>query len=282
MIINPVLAKELRDRVRTWRSPLVVTLYLGVIALIGGFFLYERTMFGYGGPRVYRMGIEIFNLMAILQIALVAFLTPGITASVISGERERQTLNLLLITRISPAGVAVGKLLSAISYIVLLTVIALPLYSIVFFFGGVSMLEFIQAAGILLATTVTLGSIGLFCSALFKRTTVAILVTYGITFLLFIGTLFGAQIIMSLMRQLYYTGGNPPVPFILYFNPAVALGSILPMGGNFLPFGSGNFPIQALTPWQVHLLLDAGIILLTMGLAVWLIRPQRAGTGRRG
>ncbi len=284
MIGNPVLTKELRDRVRTWRSPMVITLYLGLLAVVGGFFIFEQTRGGMGGPRVYRMGIEIFNVMAVLQIGIIAFLTPGLTAGVISGERERQTLPLLMITRMSPLAVATGKLISAISYMLLLTVISLPFYSVVFFFGGVSLSQFFQVSGILMVATVLLGSIGMFFSSLFKRTTVAIIVTYAATFMLFVGTIFLTAFIMQITR--YYIGspvtGPQTVPFVIYFNPLVALGSVLPMGGNILPFSTGNLAVQSLTPWQVNLLLDAAIILLTMGLTVWLIRPNRAGTKRRG
>ncbi|WP_418791926.1 ABC transporter permease [Phosphitispora sp. TUW77] len=281
---NPVLTKELRDRVRTWRSPLVITVYLGFIAVVGGFFIFEQTRGGMGGPRVYRMGIEIFNIMAILQIGLIAFLTPGLTAGVISGERERQTLPLLMITRMSPLSVATGKLISAISYMLLLIVISMPFYSIVFFFGGVSLSQFFQVAGILMVTTVLLGSMGMFFSSLFKRTTVAIIVTYGATFMLFFGTVFLTALIVQITQ--YYIGGPvtgpQSVPFIIYFNPLVALGSVLPMGGNIVPFSSSNLPIQSLAPWQVSLLLDTVITLLAVGLTVWLIRPTRAGSKRRG
>ncbi len=282
MIINPVLAKELRDRVRTWRSPLLITLYIGILGGIGGLFFYTQTYGGTGGPRILRMGIEIFNMLAVMQLLLIAFLTPGMTAGVISGERERQTLPLLLITRLNPFAVVTGKLFSAISYILLLVIVSLPLFSVVFFFGGMSMREFLQAVGIYLATTLTLGSIGMLCSAIFKRTAVAIVVTYGITFFLLVGTYFLVGIIMSLKYRYGWTGPQPPpVPFIIYLNPLVALLSALPMGGNIMPFGGGTASLAGMKPWQIYLLLDAVIVLITTGLTVWLIHPLRAGLKRR-
>lgn len=282
MIINPVLAKELRDRVRTWRSPLLITLYIGILGGIGGLFFYTQTYGGIGGPRILRMGIEIFNMLAVMQLLLIAFLTPGMTAGVISGERERQTLPLLLITRLNPFAVVTGKLFSAISYILLLVIVSLPLFSVVFFFGGMSMREFLQAVGIYLATTLTLGSIGMLCSAFFKRTAVAIVVTYGITFFLLVGTYFLVGIIMSLKYRYGWTGPQPPpVPFIIYLNPLVALLSALPMGGNIMPFGGGTASLAGMKPWQIYLLLDAVIVLITTGLTVWLIHPLRAGLKRR-
>ena len=34
LVLNPVLDKEFRSRMRTWKSPLLISLYLGTLALI--------------------------------------------------------------------------------------------------------------------------------------------------------------------------------------------------------------------------------------------------------
>ncbi len=283
MTINPVLAKELKDRVRTWRSPLLITVYLGVLSLVGGFFYYTQTRFSFGGTNTLRLGIEIFGLLALLELLLIAFLTPGMTAGIISGERERQTLPLLLVTRVSPFAVTWGKLLSAISYILLLIISSLPLFSIVFLFGGVSLLDLLKAAGVLLATTIILGSIGIFFSAAFKRTPVAIVGAYMTTFFLMAGTLFFGIMSRELGSRVLAPGQFPSIPRILYFNPLAALGSALP-GSGFIPFsGNGEFGggPGAMPLWEGYLLTGLVIVLLTTGLTVYLIRPLRKGN-RRG
>ena len=93
---------------------------------------------------------------------------------------------------------------------------------------------------------------------------------------------------------------QPPTPFIVNFNPIVALGSALPMGVQLVPFArtmnvmaSTTFvngqpvpvqakPVEPRPVWQVNLMLDALIILVSLGLTVWLIRPLRAGNKKGG
>lgn len=304
MILNPVLAKELRDRVRTWRSPLLITVYLLTLAGIGGFGYYLQTRYSYGGTQALRLGMTIFGILVIVQLILIAFLTPGMTASIISGERERQTWPLLLVTRLSPFSIVTGKLLSAISYMVLLILVSMPIYSTVFLFGAVAMRDLLLVVLISLVTTVTIASIGLLCSALFKRTITAIVISYLLTFFLFGGTLISAAVIQNLnMEKWARLNQPPPTPFIVNFNPIVALGSVLPTGVEFIPFArpmsvqvantttmfimgqpvpAPAVPVKPRPVWQVNLMLDALIVLVSIGLTVWLIRPLRAGNKKGG
>ena len=304
MILNPVLAKELRDRVRTWRSPLLISIYLMTLAGIGGFAYYLQTRYSYGGTQALRLGMTIFAILVIVQLILIAFLTPGMTASIISGEKERQTWPLLLVTRLSPFSIVSGKLLSAISYMVLLILVSMPIYSTIFLFGAVAMGDLLVVVLISLVTTVTIASIGLLCSALFKRTITAIVISYLLTFFLFGGTLVSAAVIQSLtMEKWARLNQPPPTPFIVKFNPIVALGSVLPTGMELIPYvrpmnvqftgiTSTTFidgkpvpqpiPVKPRPVWQVNLMLDALIILVCLGLTVWLIRPLRAGNKKGG
>ena len=73
-------------------------------------------------------------VLSVLQLALIVFITPGLTAGVISSERERQTLNMLLTTTQSSTSIIIGKLVSSVAYLLLLMIASLPLYSIVFLY----------------------------------------------------------------------------------------------------------------------------------------------------
>ena len=312
-MVNPVLAKELRDRVRTWRSPLLITVYVLVLAGIGGFAYYTQTRFNYGGTQALRLGLTIFGVLSAAQLFMITFMTPGMTASIISGERERQTWPLLIVTRLSPFSIATGKLLSAISYILLLVLVSMPVYSMVLLFGVVSLSDLLLVVLISLATTVTIASIGLLCSALFKRTIIAVVISYLLAFFLIGGTMITGVLIQSFendrMSRLNKPFQPAPIPFIINFSPLVALGSALPLGVEIIPFSrtifvqarssmavSGDMgmgminqtvPIQAkpVIPrpvWQINLMLNALIILVSLGLTVWLIRPLRAGNKKGG
>ena len=58
----------------------------------------------------------MFAVLTILQMALVLFITPSLTAGAISSEREKQTLNILLTTTQSSTQIIIGKLFSSVAF----------------------------------------------------------------------------------------------------------------------------------------------------------------------
>jgi len=110
---NPIVAKEYRSRMRTWRSPLALITY---IVLLGGLGWAVFSAISYsiannqgGGP--YNYGESLFIYLVIFQMLMLAFITPALTAGAISGERERQTIDLLFVTPLRPFSIIWGKLL---------------------------------------------------------------------------------------------------------------------------------------------------------------------------
>src|SRR5579872_1162956 len=108
---------------------------------------------------------------------------PALTATAIAGERERQTLDLLLCTRVRPATIVVGKLFSSLLFALLLLVASVPIFSMVFLFGGVELPQVAGVAVILGVTAVVVGAIGLACSSALRRPTAATVVAYILSFL---------------------------------------------------------------------------------------------------
>ncbi|MGB0090469.1 MAG: ABC transporter permease subunit, partial [Planifilum fulgidum] len=90
---DPVLNKEVRQRMRFSRTPWIVFLYLGIMGFLifTYMFLMEKEQFlNSEENRFLFMGLALIHLM------ILAFVVPGLTAGTISGERERQTLSVLL------------------------------------------------------------------------------------------------------------------------------------------------------------------------------------------
>jgi hypothetical protein len=125
-----------------------------------------------------------------VETLLVVFLAPASTAGAISLEREKQTLDMLAATPISSLAIVVGKLLSALAYVFLLIAASIPLTAIVFVFGGVSPDDVIRAYVVLIVSTIGLGSLGLFISAVAQRTQGATVVTFFAVLALSLGTMF--------------------------------------------------------------------------------------------
>jgi ABC-type transport system involved in multi-copper enzyme maturation permease subunit len=180
---NPVMVKELRVRMRGARAYWIITGYLVFLSFIL-FVRYtswwnETRMTGHqlsGGSKV---GQEFLLWLTVTQAFLVAFITPAITSGAITIEREQRTLELLELTRLSPGQIVVGKLSSAVGFMVLLLVSSIPLASICFLLGGVSPEQIAFTYVMLAAGALVAGTLGLVWSAVAKSTAAAVVLTYA-------------------------------------------------------------------------------------------------------
>lgn len=220
---NPIVAKEYRTRMRTWRSPLAITIYIVLLGGIGWavFSAIAATQGGYGQAPQGGLGAELFGFLVLFQVALLAFITPAITAGAISGERERQTIDLLFVTPIAPFSIIWGKLLASMSFIVLLLLISVPIFSLVFLFGGIELDQVVYAFLVTAVTAMTLGFLGVAFSTLFRRTLAATVAAYGAGFVLLVGTLVYGLLFPTTVDP---NANTPPAPpAVTFISPAIPL-----------------------------------------------------------
>src|SRR5690606_6475388 len=170
---------------------IVLTIYLGLMSAFTTLLYLVFTASSVqstGSSAIGAIGRVLFIGLVGIELLLIIFIAPAFTAGAITGERERQTYDLLRTTLLASPSFVIGKLESALSYIVLLLFSAIPLQSIAFLFGGVSEAELILSFVILAVTAITLGTVGIFFSAITPRTlsasvrsyTVALAVAFGI------------------------------------------------------------------------------------------------------
>ena len=225
--LNPVLARELKQRMRGRHVWLVLTLYLTVLAVILRWVYLAASRDSFNGGidllASATAGRAIFQWLLFFMLLLVCFIVPGLTAGAISGERERQTMVALQLTLLRPRSIVAGKLLASLAFVVLLIIASLPLVTVPFLVGGVSLGEVVKGMWMVLATAVTLACLTLACSAVLRRTQAATVVAYGLTLALVLGTLmvYGAQ-------QIPRSNGTPrPRPWILALNPFAATADVV-------------------------------------------------------
>lgn len=178
---NPVFVKELRGRMRGARAFVVLTFYLALLGAFTGLMylaVAESSMSVSGQSNVGEVGRTLFVSIVAIEMLLVSFIAPAFTAGAISGEREHQTFDLLQTTLLRPGSLVLGKLLSAMLFVLLLLLAAIPLQSIAFFFGGVAETEVILSFVILIATALLFSTLGIFFSSRSRRTLSASVLTY--------------------------------------------------------------------------------------------------------
>jgi len=183
---NPVLARELRQRMSTPRIVIVLTAYLAILG--GALVLLYRARANStsqfrsvpGISEFADIGQSLFEFVLFFMVLLVLFVVPGFTAASIAGERERQTLRALQVTMLSPFGIVSGKVAASIALTVLLLIVSMPLLAIAFLIGGITFSEVFISLGMLLFSAAALACITVACSALVKRVPGAILLAYGV------------------------------------------------------------------------------------------------------
>ena len=211
--LNPVMLKELRGRMRGMRAFVVMSVYLG---LMSGFttllyLIYSSASQATGSAAAGQIGRILFMGIVGIELLLIVFIAPAFTAGAITGERERQTYDLLKTTLLASPSFVIGKLESALGYILLLLLAAIPLQSIAFLFGGVSETELILAFVVLAVAAVALGTVGIYFSAVMQRTLTASVRAYSVTLLVTFGAPIVLGTILSLVQgTLYYSGGANP------------------------------------------------------------------------
>lgn len=271
---NPVLLKELKLRFRAFKSFSGLMFYLAVLCIFVAGFLLIYTQFS--GTSFFRPNdsFTMFAVLSVLQMGLVMFMTPGLTAGAISTEREKQTLNILLTTTQSSTQIIIGKLLSSVAFLILMLVAGLPLYSLVFLFGGVSPSQFITIFLLYLVTLVAIGSIGIMFSTITKKTIVSMIATYGA--MIFLGGITAFFFFIGVSMEQMSMGMSTATPFspITYFwasiNPGALMVTILypEMASSLESVVGISLPI-----WVVYLIF---YILLTAFCLFVAIRKLRA------
>lgn len=233
--ISAIIVKELRGRMRGRRAFIVVTIHVLLLAVFAWMLqrLQEESIRGissYGGQATYAsatIGRGIFLGLMMLQTLMVAVLAPAATAGAISSEREHQTLDLLAVTPISSLAIVLGKLFSALAWVFILILASIPITALVFVFGGVAPDDVIRGYAVLFATVIGLGSVGIFFSALTRRTGASTGLTFVTTLALVIGTFF-VWVFLTGTGEVSSNGlRKQPSEAILYLNPFVAQADVL-------------------------------------------------------
>jgi hypothetical protein len=188
----PVFMKETRSRMRGARTPLIVFAVTIFTCFVGVLVMTPRW------PEPSSDPVEMHRVLAEIgpQGLAAVCVRPrprgggggrGGGGASFSLERERQSFDLLLLTPLTNANLAAGKLLSAVSFVGLLNLCALPLMGLAFYLGGVSPGQFLYGEALLLATFLAVGAVSVYASTWFLRTSGTVLLAYGAAFVWLVG-----------------------------------------------------------------------------------------------
>lgn len=305
-MMNPILASGARRRMRSAKTPLLFTLFYALLMVI----VYVFGLREVSGDTLtigsMMYGAYAYVGLVAVQFVLLLLIAPIMTAGSIAGERERQTLELLLVTNTGSLRIVTGKLMENFCYLALLVFSSLPLMCVSVLFGSITLVQALEGIAFLLVTALAALSVGLFCSALCKRTVAATIVTYLLLLAIGVGTLVTGLFFMSrTVTELSTSDANlaqillastpqqlaSMLPKVILINPGVGLltllaehtGIIDSFMYSIMGYGMYNVLIRlsmrAVTYWNMGLLLGGSTIFCLAG--AMLVRPRRNAVRRQ-
>lgn len=225
---NPVLRKELLTRMRL-RQPLSAR--AGVLFAIAALLLwiYWQVIAALLQDNTASAARGAWQTVIWVQFALIVLIAPVSAANAITQEKEQQTWEMLVFTRLTPAEIIFGKLLARLAMLLLLILLGLPVAA--FCAAGSAawsspseMVSFRQFCGTYLVMfngALFYATFGLFASWKLKRTLYAILAAY--TLVIGVCTLGTLLITVALSSISHDSGFFERSPF-LWVNPIFQIG----------------------------------------------------------
>ncbi len=293
MQANPVIVKELRGRMRGWRAATVLVVYLVVLSGISWLvYLATRDMSRALSPESSQVGKILFGTLVVFQTIMVSLLTPAFTAGAITSEREQKTYDLLMTTLLPARSVILGKLGSALAYVVLLILAIAPLESLAFMFGGVSPEEIILSQVVMLAAAVLFASVGIFWSSALRSSVASNVLTYGtIIFQMLIVPFIYGLVISTMGAFIYNPSGRSPADMETFFyssglvlssNPLIAMA----ISDGFIVNGDPLFiytnttyvesrTVLVVSPWLLFCIEALIISVLLVLFSIRMVQPVR-------
>ena len=184
----PLLAKELVEQSNRRRTYLIRIAYALLLFLFAFFIFWERR--SWSGPNNSGMldmlgqGKFIFTSLVMMQFMGIGVFMPAITCAVITAEKERDSLGLLILTKLGPWTILFEKLLSRMVPMLTFLLLSMPLLGFAYTLGGVSPNELGAALWMLAVFVLMTGTLTLMCSAFFRSTASAFVASYLIGFAL--------------------------------------------------------------------------------------------------
>ncbi|BDI30888.1 hypothetical protein CCAX7_29390 [Capsulimonas corticalis] len=260
---NPVIAKELRGRMRGPRAYWMLFGYLSLLSVstLLSYYAWWRShaseLANGAIAGSFTAGREFYMILFAVQACLVALIAPALTSGAISIEREQRTLEMLQCTTLRPRALVAGKLVASLSYVILLLTSSIPLISLCFLLGGVSPEEVGAAYLMLICDAFFFGSVALCWSVYAANTVTSVILSY--------------------------------LTLVVYFCVTLPLG----LAGLFGGFGMGRISLVALNPvgamaatsseswygahapaWGLAVLVNGGLALLACRLGVHRLEDE--------
>lgn len=158
---NPILVRVVAGGSRRTRHLWIRGGYLGILLFV---LLISQLGVNWSTgslAALAKSATQTFTYVSYVQLALMCFLAPVLTAGAITQEKDAQTFNILLTTPLSNAQIVFGSLMSRLFFVLVLLLAGLPIFCVTMLYGGVTGQEIFLSFGIAGCTAIVTGSLAI-------------------------------------------------------------------------------------------------------------------------
>lgn len=185
--IATVARQEFRLRIRAGRWKVLLGVFFAV--LVAFTVLLSAGVTNLAPEQEQFRGTVLYGGLMLFVLGLALLVVPALAAQSVNGDRERGTLAVLQVTRLSAADIALGKLAAAWGTALVFLALTAPLVVYAMTQGGVPVGRLIVVTLVIALLLGTVCAISLFLSSVLARTTTSGVLAYLSVFGLTIGTL---------------------------------------------------------------------------------------------
>ena len=213
----PLLTKELIEQASRRRTYFVRLLYASLLFLLAYWqFSAILTSSGSNTLAMLGTGADMYNRVVELQFLGILLFLPALACGAITSEKERDSLTMLLVTRLGPFTILLEKLLGRLVPMFSFLLLSLPLLAFAYSLGGVSTLELVSGVVMLVLVCIHVAALAVMCSSWCSSTASAFVGTYTLGLLSYPFLVIGARALLDSFGGAGGGGGGGGI------NPALA------------------------------------------------------------
>lgn len=260
---NPVYDKEIHSEIFSQgtlmlRVVIQVSMFLAIPIMAVCLFIFSNQ------APWYIAYVLVFNMLV----------GPVFSAGSVTSERERETLDLLLTTTITPWQILWGKIVAGLrvsSVLTLFLVWPLALACVMVSYFWTNLAQMGAYLTIILLTCTTTAVTGLFCSVMFRKTSVSLMTTY-----LVLVTVFCAPLAINFFSRTFLGDQAAEISHKIGMVSPLAATFSIPLNPDDLDRGrqvSHSWP-QTWTIFIAYVATTFSVMTILSGLMIWLFNTR--------
>jgi ABC-2 type transport system permease protein len=199
--IATVARQEFKLRIRAGRWKLLLGAFFGVLALVT--LLLSSAVSTVVEEDLRYRGTVVFGGLMLFVLGLALLVVPSLSAQSVNGDRERGTLAVLQVTRLSPGDIVLGKFLAAWGTALVFLALTLPFIGYSMTQNGVPLVRVVAVLAVVGLLLGTVCAVSLWLSAVLARTTTSGVLAYLVVFALSVGTVIVFGLATALTTERY-------------------------------------------------------------------------------